>query len=397
MTAQYQDLSNTPPADSYEAQKRADQYQELKNLGYSDIEIFEDLGNVNFMIKKYETALFWYNKLKVATRGRALSDSYSLRYKYALEQTGGAKTSDDLDGKDWMAMIKADYEIQDKGNEKTLAGATSRAELHRQIDQFFAARENTDTGTASLDMGIPDSKNSHKDPITVTSDGNTAYFSKASYVKPLYGLFSKKQVVHKIYKANKVNGRWDNLKEIALCPKNYSAMHPTISEDGKRLFFASDMPGTFGEFDIYVAAIHSDGSVGIAKNLGEKVNTRRNDLYPSLVGGKTLFFASEGHKGYGGLDVFVVQVDRKKVGRSVNLGSPINSKKDDFSIFLSAEKGMGYVMSNRGKENGPAQRVAFSYPKAAYNKSEEQLEDNLFRVLNANSKIDYSITVFGDD
>jgi hypothetical protein len=58
---------------------------------------------------------------------------------------------------------------------------------------------------------------------------------------------------------------------------------------------------------------------------------------------------------------------------------------------------MGYVMSNRGKENGPAQRVAFSYPKAAYNKSEEQLEDNLFRVLNANSKIDYSITVFGDD
>lgn len=174
-------------------------------------------------------------------------------------------------------------------------------------------------------------------------------------------------------------------------------MHPAISQDGKRLFFASNMPGTFGKYDIYVSNIYNDGSIGIAKNLGEKVNSNKNDLYPNIVDSNTLFFASEGRKGYGGMDIYMAQVGQKKVQWSVNLGSPINSSEDDFTIFLSDEKGMGYVMSNRGKNKGPVQRVAFSYLAKRNNTSKATMEYNLLDALNTSSKVDYSNAFFEDE
>ncbi|TFG74219.1 MAG: cell envelope biogenesis protein OmpA, partial [Flavobacteriales bacterium] len=193
------------------------------------------------------------------------------------------------------------------------------------------------------------------------------------------------------------NGQWRNIKEVALAPKHASTMHPTVTADGKRLFFASDMPGTFGKYDIYVAAIQSNGSVGVAKNLGEKVNTDKNELYPNLAGGTTLFFASEGREGYGGLDVFMVQVNNKKVSWAVNLGNPINSEEDDFSIFLMADKGEGYVMSNRGKDNGTITKVAFSYTNKGNNQATEKREYNLLEALNNDLRIDYSSSVFDNE
>jgi hypothetical protein len=153
------------------------------------------------------------------------------------------------------------------------------------------------------------------------------------------------------------------------------------------------MPGSFGKYDIYVAAVSSNGTVGIAKNLGTKVNTKKNDMYPSLTNDNTLVFSSEGRDGYGGLDLYMTQIGQKKVGWATNLGSPINSSKDDFSMHLLADKGIGYVLSNRGKNENDIQQVAFSYG----NKNKKnQRELNLVNVLNNDLKIDYTTSVFED-
>lgn len=348
-----------------EINQRIDDYLDLLSQGYSEIEIFQDLGNVNLLTENYEAAAFWYEKFLQANENKALEVAYNERYQYTLKKLG--KSSTDEVRKDWFNDVASDYT------------ATSITEANTIEDGGFAMN-----GESSPTM-------------SVTSDGKVAYFSKTSDTKPLQGIFSKKETLHEIYRAEKVNGIWDNIKKVAVCPKYYSAKQPTVSADGSRLFFASNMPGTYGNYDIFVADIHKDGNIGKAKNLGPKVNTKKDDLHPNLVNGTLLFFASEGHKGYGGLDLYAVQVAKNRLSKSVNLGSPINSKSDEYSIVLVPEKGMGYVMSNRGKNNS-LMKVAISYSKKHDGAQlVEKSEEGLMKVLNDDTTTDLSSTVFENE
>ncbi len=233
--------------------------------------------------------------------------------------------------------------------------------------------------------------------MSVTQDGKTAYFSKSREQKPEYGLFSKKELVHEIYRAENVNGRWGNITKLKVCPKYASAKHPTVSEDGKRLFFASNMKGSYGKYDIYVADINSDGSLGVSKNLGPKVNTKEDELYPNIYNSTLLFFASEGRDGFGGLDLYATQVTYNKLTPSVNLGGHINSSRDDYAIQLDIEKGESYVVSNRGL-NHTIEQVTITYRKQktmdtdaiAYN------DKNLDTALNAGTSYEYTSTSYED-
>lgn len=218
--------------------------------------------------------------------------------------------------------------------------------------------ENIDGSVSSTEGYMPS--------MTITKDGKTAYFSKATYQKPLYGVFSKKELIHEIYRAENVNGKWTNVTKLEVCPQHYSAKHPTVSEDGKRLFFASNMRGSYGKYDIYVAEINADGSMGVSKNLGPKVNTKEDELYPSLYNGTLLFFASEGRDGYGGLDLYATQVVQNTLTNAVNLGDHINSSSDEYAIQLSPEKKLGFVVSNRGFNNTISQYTV------AYGRSNKQ-------------------------
>lgn len=354
---------------SSEANKRIDDYLELLHQGYSEIEIFQDLGNVNFLTENYEDAIFWYDKLKDNVQIGSLSSSYQERYEYAIEQLNGNVTTK---RKDWAAIIKKDYGITPSISEQqnAIPAMASKVKPSKKDEGF-----------------TPE--------MSITRDGKTAYFSQIAYVKPEYGVFSKKQPVHVIYKASNVNGEWKNIQKLGVCPKFYSAKHPTVSADGSRLFFASNMPGTYGKYDIYVSEIKSNGALGIAKNLGPKVNTKKNDLYPNLKNGTLLFFASEGRKGYGGLDLFAVQVAKNTLTESVNLGSSINSSSDDYSLSLVPEKGMGYVMSNRVNKNKLSQ-IAVTYSKPVNASLVEKSEEGLMRALNNDKDTDYSSTLFED-
>ncbi|MGB5822191.1 MAG: cell envelope biogenesis protein OmpA [Saonia sp.] len=384
--------SNNPKV--RDANKRIDDYLKLLKLGYTEREIFEDLGNANFLIENYDTASFWYQKLIDLSDDHTVSAGYHERYQYALKQSRTSGASVASNEKDWFASIKADYRLK---KNKPLVGKYGAIDFNANNDaqalNDLAAYELPEE--ANLES-VKAEKYTYKPPVTVTADGNIAYFSKPVYLKPLQGIFSKKQLVHKIFRAEKISGQWKNIKEVAVCPKYSSAIHPTVSDDGKRLFFASDMPGTFGKYDIYVASLERDGTFGVAKNLGQKVNTDKNDLYPNIVGGTSLVFASDGHKGHGGLDIFMAQVAHKKVSRSINLGSPINSIEDDFSILLGTQKGTGYVMSNRGKGKDAVGQVAFSYAEMGKKPIVETEEYRLVEILNSDLKTDYSTTIYED-
>lgn len=380
-------------------------YEKLKSLGYTESEIYQDLGNANFLLEKYEKAAFWYKKLVELEGNRALGSNYIKRYQYALEQTSGITTVM-AQNRDWLDQIREDYQL--KRDFEARKSQLSSAEVHREFDfrpnlrsqslDYLVEYERNKVFETSLSPNQQDRREypNYEEPIAVTADGNTAYFSKAVYMKPLKGIFSKKELVYKIYRTDKINGQWKNVREVPLGPKYASVKHPAVSEDGKRLFFASNMPGSFGDYDIYVADINTDGRTGPSKNLGTKVNTKKNDLYPSLIDGGTLVFASEGREGYGGLDLYMTEVGRKKVGWATNLGSPINSKKDDFSMYLMAERGIGYVLSNRGKNKDKLQQVAFSYSNDQRKSFEDEKETNLLNALNNKLKIDYTTTVFED-
>ncbi|WP_431161794.1 hypothetical protein [Flagellimonas beolgyonensis] len=239
--------------------------------------------------------------------------------------------------------------------------------------------ENIDGSVSSTEGYMPS--------MSITQDGKTAYFSKATYQKPLYGVFSKKELIHEIYRAENVNGKWTNVTKLEVCPQHYSAKHPTVSEDGKRLFFASNMRGSYGKYDIYAADINADGSMGVSKNLGPKVNTKEDELYPSLYNGTLLFFASEGRDGYGGLDLYATQVVQNTLTKAVNLGDHINSSSDEYAIQLSPEKKLGFVVSNRGFNNTISQYTV------AYGRSNKQ--DSYNDVAERNSDLQNAIESSG--
>lgn len=395
---------NTTLTQRQEADKRIDDYLRLIKLGYSEQEIFEDLGNANFLMEKYETAAFWYQKLIDLSDDNSISSSYYERYEFAMAKASKATANLSNSEKDWMSAIKRDYQVK-KENQRRYA-SNSPVGKYREIDfaaihqsqsldelkQLVVASEREELDAART---APKYSDAYDPPIAVTADGKTAYFSKAVYIKPLTGIFSKKQKMYKIYKANRVNGQWTNVSEVAVCPKYASAVHPTISEDGQRLFFASDMPGSYGNYDIYVAELQSNGQFGTARNLGRKVNSDKDDLYPNIVNGTLLFFASNGRAGYGGLDLYAVQVAKNDLGLAINLGSPINSQEDDFSIALMTDRGMGFVMSNRGQAQEDIQQLVFSY-----NGNENTLLDksdyDYLNVVNNSMSTGYTNTLFQD-
>jgi hypothetical protein len=403
LSAQEYKVSTYSRSNGYENSKRTDKYQQLLKMGYKENEIFEDLGNANFLVENYEEAIFWYKKLIDTNNSSIAKASYYERYLFALKKIRSTVVESNSEDKDWLAQIKGDYQINGTSGEKN--NNPEKVSKYRDFN-FQKPQEPLVSKELTLDdLGLENElvsdiedkekfKFAYNAPIAITEDGSTAYFSKAVYTKPLYGVLSKKELVHRIFKANKVNGEWQNIKEVALAPKHFSAIHPTVSPDGRRLFFASNMPGTFGKYDIYVADIQNDGSFSMAKNLGEKVNTADNDLYPKIIGGTSLVFASEGRKGLGGLDVYMVQVDQRKVGTSVNLGTDINSVEDDFSILLTGKNGMGYVMSNRGESKSNPQKVAFTYSKEKRDRILEKKQFNILESIDDKAQINYTNTVF---
>ena len=186
---------------------------------------------------------------------------------------------------------------------------------------------------------------SHESSATFSKDGNTMYFNRTNTSK---NNTDGERIAHvKIYKAEWVDGNWTNVTALPFTSNDYSTEHPTLSKDEKTLYFSSDMPGTIGGFDIYKVAINEDGTYGKPENLGNKVNTKHREQFPYISDYNVLYFASDGHLGFGGLDVFRSNSVNESFDTPVNLGSSINSNLDDFAYVIREKNNKGYVSSNR--------------------------------------------------
>ncbi|MBP6182319.1 OmpA family protein [Flavobacterium sp.] len=187
----------------------------------------------------------------------------------------------------------------------------------------------------------------HEGPLTMTKDGNTIYFSSESFNEKLFEKDNSKKLKYgqvNLYKAVNENGK-RTVIPLPFNSKSYSTGNPSIDEDGKFLYFASNMPGSIGGTDIWKAAIHSDGSFGSPENLGNKINTSGDENFPFVTGDAILYFSSNGLTGFGGLDVFSVDLNKNETPN--NIGNPVNTEKDDFSFTFNTAKNIGYLSSNR--------------------------------------------------
>ena len=144
-----------------------------------------------------------------------------------------------------------------------------------------------------------------------------------------------------------LNGKFDKAyASLPLKLKGYSIMHPTVSPNGDRLYFVSNMPGGYGGMDIYYSEIRG-GFLSQPINLGPTINTPGNEVFPHISTDGKLYFASNGHPGLGGLDIFVALPIGNSFSSPFNLGPGINSSHDDFSIFVEEDGQSGYFASNR--------------------------------------------------
>ena len=161
---------------------------------------------------------------------------------------------------------------------------------------------------------------------------------------------SEEEAKLKIVRFNLENGNWKFHSILTFCNDKYNTAHPTLSEDGSVMYFASDRPGGYGESDLYKVTISEDGTFSKPENLGKDINTIGRESFPKVIAPNELVFASDGHKGYGGYDLFGVNLGYK-APLVVNLGKPVNSPSDDFQWVITTPL-KGYFASNRVEETG---------------------------------------------
>lgn len=151
----------------------------------------------------------------------------------------------------------------------------------------------------------------------------------------------------KLYMSDLEKGAWANAKELPFNSDEYSCGHPSLTPDNTKMYFVSDMPGGFGGTDIYVVE-YNNGNWGSPVNVGKEINTEGNEMFPFVDEKENLYFASDGHEGLGGLDMFYAEMKNGIATKGVvNLGAPINSEKDDFGLITDGERTKGFFASNR--------------------------------------------------
>jgi outer membrane protein OmpA-like peptidoglycan-associated protein len=187
----------------------------------------------------------------------------------------------------------------------------------------------------------------HEGPVTFSRDFRTMYYTQNNMKDGSPKADSKGVRRLKIYEARRGAYTWQPKGELPFCSDEYSCAHPSLSADGKTLYFSSDMPGGQGGYDLYRSEKQADGSWGTPINLGEGINTDKSELFPFIHTSGTLFFSSNGHNTIGGLDIFYVEMGSDGTPTIVNMDTPYNSKEDDLGFILNDEMQRGFFASNR--------------------------------------------------
>ncbi|MGR3810468.1 OmpA family protein [Jiulongibacter sp. NS-SX5] len=201
----------------------------------------------------------------------------------------------------------------------------------------------------------------HEGPADFFNNEQSIIFTRNGIGKLKYENEDGLNRVH-LYIADKEGKDWTNLRAFPYNSGEYSTGHPAFSVLEDILFFVSDMPGGFGGTDLYFS-VYKDGLWQKPVNAGSQINSAGNEMFPFIDDNNQLYFASDGHPGMGGLDLFSVPLamNGKPEGRIHNLGAPLNSKYDDFGLVAQANFTSGYFSSNR--KNGTADDDIYSFTR----------------------------------
>jgi len=370
-------------------------YERVAEKGYKSEDMFQKLGNSYYFNGELDQAAKWYDELFAMAPDQ--SAEYLYRYAQSLKAVGQMDKANEMlnkfndkagndkraalyeKNKNYLDRIKANsgrYKVEDAGiNTKysdygsafysgklvfTSARDTGSfmQRKHEWNNQHFTNLYVTDLGEDLTPIKVEKFSKGvkskfHESSAIFTKDGNTMYFTRNNYIDGKKGKDGNEITLIKIYKATFENKEWTNVTELPFDSDQYSTAHPALSPDEKTLYFASDMPGTKGQSDLFKVKINTDGSFGTPENLGGNINTEGKETFPFVSDENELYFASNGHPGLGGLDVFVAKINADgSLGEIQNLGDGINSPKDDFAYLIDSNSRRGFVTSNRGGGQG---------------------------------------------
>ncbi|MFY0714323.1 OmpA family protein [Seonamhaeicola sp. NFXS20] len=373
--------------DYVEAQKI---YLSVAEKGYESEELFTKLGNTYYFNAQYDEAAKWYRRLfklnpeqeanlllRYSQSLRAIGNlSSSKKYydAYVSKRGGNLQLNQAIDylslieensGRYKLHPIEAIYNDDHIAFGHTQVGDTLIYSSTEDINTVLNKRsawdglsflslyeveidtEGNATGKPRKIKGTLNSKY-HESSAVYTKDGTTMYFTRSNLT---YKNKNNDQNL-KVYRSVKKNGKWQEPKELHFNSDDYSCAHPALNADETKLYFSSNRPGGYGESDLYVANIASNGTIGAPKNLGPKINTSGKETFPFVSKSNELYFSSDGHFGLGGLDVFYVKIEDDGYGNLLNVGRPVNTYADDFSFGIDSETKRGFISSNRTDTEG---------------------------------------------
>ena len=367
----------------YEYMDAATAYLKLTENGYEDNYIRKQLADSYYNVFNTKEAIKWYGKLedkqdaetyfKYAQMLKAegnYEEAKNQMQQFAVLKPNDPRAKSFLNNPNYLSVLKAQRPLfditpssisSDKSDfggiitdNNTIYFASARNESRKTYGlneqpylDLYQAIYNED-GTVSEPTLVEEVNTKwHDGPATVTADGNTMYITSESFNENKFEKSEDKKSKFGrlyLYKAIKQDGKWTDLKPLPINNIAYSLRNPSISQDGKTLYFSSDMPGGMGGEDIWKVAVNGD-EYGTPENLGDKVNTPGNESFPFITSENMLYFSSDTKLGFGGLDVFVADLNAGT--EATNIGEPVNTEKDDFAFSFNVSKKAALFSSNR--------------------------------------------------
>lgn len=383
-------------------------YERIAQKGFVNQEMLQSLGNAYYYNAEYKKALPWYEQLFQEGKYK-VKPEYYYRYAQTLKSVGDYTQADKMmakfveltnandtraalfeENKDYQTVIKnnsgrfrlnnasintenSEYGTALYGDKIVFAGATDARKAKHGVSQW--------TGESFYDLYEAehfDQKLGNRKPFSssvntqfnestpvFTKDGNTMYFTRNNYVNKKLGSDIENTILLKILRATKdKNGNWGDIVEVPFNSDQYNVAHPALSPDEKYLYFASDMPGSFGNSDIFRVEILGDNQYGTPENLGNIINTAGRESFPYISKDNVLYYSSDGIPGLGGLDIFAVKFNADgSTSKPVNIGMPGNSADDDFCFVFNSDSKIGFLTSNRPGGKGKDDIYSFHEDK----------------------------------
>ncbi len=311
--------------------------------------------------QKYQDADQMIKKMSVVNRNAVLGNEllehpeYYTKYKNHKYKVSNVKNLDiNTEYSDFGAGVLDEqlyFASTNKGVYEELYKWNEQPFLNLYTTKLTYKNKNTPEETLELTKATlldePVRTKYHESNAVITKDGKTMYFTRDNFYNGEKKKSTDEKVLLKLYKASLVDGKWTNIKELPFNSDEYSVGHPALSPDEKQLYFVSNMPEGLGGSDIYRVEIKANDTYGKPENLGVTINTKDREMFPFISEDNTLYFASDGHLGLGGLDIFEAPIVDGEFGVVENLQVPFNSNLDDFAFYIDKDNKRGFFSSNR--------------------------------------------------